>query len=191
MAVIPIKKKYHISQDISAISFNSSYSVVDPDSSKAIANFREETTLKQAFSRLFLDRAFLSASLALYNVQGDKLLDIYRLASVFASHFVIKNHDGKILCTVKQRLSLFNPGIDVFDAQNRKLGTIEGGWKFKNFLFKDTNDNTVAKISHKFEGIKDLLTTADSFDLSITGDDSITLIALALVICIDIIYHES
>lgn len=191
MPVIPLKPKYRIEELVGALNLNDSYMIVDPDTKKTLGVVNEEITFKEMFGRLFLDKSFLSTRLVMYNAKNELLLEMCRPPSLFRAQFIVKNYDGRILCVFKQRLSLFKPSILVEDGQGRELGTIEGGWGFKNFRFKDTNSNTIASLRHRSSGIKDLLTTADDYELNMIGDDSMTLVSLAAVICIDVLYHEN
>lgn len=191
MAVMPLKRKYRIEELVGALNLTDSYLIIDPDTKKTLGVVNEETTFKEMVGRLFLDKSLLSTRLVMYNANNEMVLEMCRPPSLLKARFIVKNYDGRVLCVFRQRFSLFKPGILVEDSQGRELGTIEGGWGFKNFRFKDANSNTIASLRHRFSGIKDLLTTSDDYELSIIGDDSMTLVSLAAVICIDVLYHES
>ncbi len=191
MSTITFKKKYLVSEAVGVTSLNESYLVVDPENQQKIAEVEEQTTFAQKLAKAFLDKAFLPTNLLMTNHEGKPVLSIHQPASLLRSFFTVKNADGKVLCCLKQRLSLLSPGIDVEDEKGAPLGSIEGSWKFHNFIFKDTNGNSLATIRHKFGGLaRELLTTADDYEVDIHGDSSMTLISLASTICIDFIYHE-
>lgn len=192
MTSIMLKKKYLVSEAVGATCLNESFLITDPETGQGIAVVEEQVTLAQKVAKAFFDKAFLPARLCMKNTEGETVLNIIQPVSLFKAVFTVVNADGKILCVFRQRLSLFSPGIDVEDEHGQKLGSIEGSWKFRNFQFKDTNGTALASIRHKFGGFaKELLTTADDYEVDIHGDASMTLISLAAVICIDFTYHEN
>lgn len=192
MTTILLKKKYLVSEAVGATSLNESFLVTDPETGKGVAVVEEQVTFGQKIAKAFFDKAFLPVKLHMSNPDGQTILTITQPASLFKAVFTVSNADGKILCRFRQRISLFSPGVDVEDEHGNKLGSIEGSWKFKNFQFKDTTGNALASIRHKFAGLaRELLTTADDYEVDIHGDASMTLISLAAVVCIDFMYHES
>lgn len=192
MTTIVFKKKYLVSEAVGATSLNESFLITDPETGKAVAIVEEQVSLGQKIAKAFLDKAFLPIKLSMKTPEGHTVLDIEQPASLFRAVFTVRAADGKVLCLFKQRVSLFCPGVDVEDEKGQKLGSIEGSWKFKNFQFKDNNGNAIASIRHKFCGFaKELLTTADDYEIDIHSDSSMTLISLAAVICIDFMYHEN
>lgn len=123
--------------------------------------------------------------------QGDHVLDITRPAALVSSVFTVRSFDNKVLGRLKQKFSLMNPGIAIEDGNGQSLGMITGGWRFRNFQFKDNNGNPIATIRHRSDGIlRDLLTSADTYEVDVHADTSMSLMSLAAAICIDFIYHE-
>jgi uncharacterized protein YxjI len=192
MKNIAYRKKYLVREAVGVASLNEAYRIIDPEDNTAMAEVREESNLKQKIAKLFFDKAFLPAKLVMYSPEGEKLLEINQPASLFKSTFTVTNSDNRVLCVLRQKLSLFNPQILVEDGNGQLLGKIKGGWKFKTFQFIDNNQNILATIRHRIMGLaKELFTTADDFEVTMNSDASMALITLASVICIDFMYHES
>ncbi|MDD2997612.1 MAG: phospholipid scramblase-related protein [Candidatus Riflebacteria bacterium] len=192
MKNIAFKKKYLVSEAIGATSLDESYLISDAETGLGMAAVEEHSTTAQKIAKAFVDKAFLPTRLIMKTTEGTTVLEMFQPASLFRSVFTVRNPDGKILCIFKQKLTLLNPGIVVEDEHGQKLGSIMGGWKLRNFQFKDNNGNAIASIKHLFGGVtKELLTTADDYEVDILGDSSMTLISLAATICIDFMYHES
>ena len=191
MATIAMKHKYIVKELVGATRIGESYLIFDPQDNTVLGSIDEEASMAQSVARAFLDKAFLSIKLTLRDPQGEAVLDISRPAALTKSVFTVRGTDGKVLCLLKQRFSILNPGIVVEDGSGQQLGLINGGWRFKNFQFKDNNGKPVATIRHKSEGIlKELLTSADTYEVDIHADTSMNLISLAATVCIDFIYHE-
>lgn len=191
MATIAMKRKYVVKEMVGATKFCESYMIFDPQNGDLLGSIEEETTTAQMVARAFLDRAFLPIKLVMRDPQGCHVLDITRPAALICSVFTVRSADNKVLGRLKQKFSFMNPGITVEDGNGQKLGMINGGWRFKNFQFKDNNGNPVATIRHQSESVlRALLTSADNYDVDVHADASMSLMSLAATICIDFIYHE-
>lgn len=191
MASIVMKKKYFVRELIGATNVGEYYLIVDPENDHGIAAVEEQAELSQIIARAFLDKAFLPATLVMKNVEGAEILKISKPASILPASFTVTAADGKVLCVIKNQLSLFRPSIVVEDGNGQRLGVIEGCWKFRLFQFRDNNGNAIATVRHLYGGIaRELLTTADDYEVDIHSDSSMNLISLAATICIDFTFHE-
>ncbi len=187
-----MKKKYFVRELVGATSVGEYYLIADPENDRGLAMVEEQTPLSQVVARAFLDKAFLPVTLVMKNVEGSEVLRITKPASLLKSVFTVHNADGKVLCVFKHCVSLFRPVVSVEDGKGQLLGNIEGCWKFRLFQFRDNNGNGIATIRHLYGGIaRELLTTADDYEVDIHSDSSMNLISLAAAICIDFMFHES
>ncbi|HPT44460.1 MAG TPA: phospholipid scramblase-related protein [Candidatus Rifleibacterium sp.] len=192
MPSITMKKKYFVRELVGATRVGEYYLIVDPENDRGLAVVEEQTEWPQIIARAFLDKAFLPISLVMKNVEGAEILRISKPASLLNSAFTVRNADGKVLCVLKNRISLFRPYVSVEDEKGQSLGNIEGCWKFRLFQFRDNNGNPVSTVRHLYGGIaRELLTTADDYEVDIHADSAMTLISLAATICIDFLFHES
>lgn len=191
MATIAMKHKYLVKEMVGATKLCESYMIFDPENGNLLGSIDEEATTAQAIARAFLDKAFLPVKLVMCDAQGNRVLEITRPAAFLNSTFTVRGADDKVLGRFYQKCSLFNPSIIVEDGNGQTLGKIAGGWRFRNFYFKDNNGNAIATIRHKADGLlKQLLTSADTYELDIQSDTSMSLLSLAATVCIDFIYHE-
>ena len=191
MASIAMKHKYIVKEMVGATKLCESYMIFDPQNGSFLGSIDEEATTAQSLARAFLDKAFLPVKLVMRDPQGNPVLEITRPAALVNSVFTVRGADNKILGRLKQKFSFMNPGVAIEDGNGQSLGTIAGGWRFRNFQFKDNNGNPIATIRHKSEGLlRELLTTADTYELDVHTDTSMSMISLAATVCIDFIYHE-
>lgn len=192
MQSIAFKKKYLVTESIGASRLHESYLIIDPENRSALAEVVEEASIGQMIAKMFVDKAFLPVKLVMKSPDGDTMLEMSQPASFLNAAFTVRNADGRILCILRQKFSLLRPEIVVEDGQGHKIGLIEGGWKFRNFQFKDNNGNLLATIRHQYGGLaREIFTTADDYEVTMNTDASMSLISLAATICIDFIYHES
>ena len=186
-----MKKKYFVRELVGATSVGEYYLIADPENDRGVAVVEEQTKLSQVIARAFLDKSFLPATLVMKNADGAEILQIRKPASILTSSFTATSADGKVLCVFKHQMSFLKPRIVVEDGNGQRLGTIEGCWKFRLFHFRDNNGNAIATVRHLYGGIaRELLTTADDYEVDIHGDSSMNLICLAATICIDFTFHE-
>ncbi len=192
MQNIAYKKKFLVTESIGATRLHESYLIIDPENQETIAEIVEEASTGQKIAKMFLDKAFLPVKLLMKSAEGATILEITQPAALFNPVFTVRNADGRILCIFKQRFSLIKPEIAVEDANGQKIGLIVGGWKFRNFQFKDNNHNVLATIRHQYGGLaREMFTTADDYEVTMNTDASMALITLAATICIDFLFHES
>ncbi|MFZ5952156.1 MAG: phospholipid scramblase-related protein [Candidatus Rifleibacteriota bacterium] len=192
MRSIAYRKKYLVTESIGATKLYESYLVIDPETRETLAEIVEEASTGHKIAKVFLDKAFLPVKLVMRSADGHTIMEMSQPASLFSAAFTVRNADGRVLCVFKQKFSLIKPEILVEDGQGQKIGRIEGGWKFRNFQFKDNNNNVLATIGHQYGGFaRELLTTADDYEVTMSADAEMALITLASVICIDFFYHES
>ncbi len=194
MGIFALKKKIIVQEAVGATSLNESYLITDAESGCGLAMVEERTTLGRKVAKMFVDKAFLPVNLTLKDIDGKKILDIYKPASVLmGSSFIVRDSEGKILCVFKQAMSLVKSLITVEDAEGKQIGTLKSNWRFKNFVFTGNNNETIARINHLFMGLtKHLLTTADDYEIELeTNEENMILIAVVASICIDFMYHEN
>lgn len=189
MATIPLKEKYHITQHVNSIGLCSGFDILDTKSGERIGLVSEKLSASGKLARLFLDKAFLSSKFIIYNKEKQMLLRIDRKPSLLTSVFYILNPEKELIAIIKENFSLTSPSIQILDKNKNLMAHISGKYKFRNFEIKNSDGKTLASIKHRFEGLKDVLTTADDYMLE-SKDDSMTLLSIAAVICIDCIYHD-
>ena len=191
MNSIAYKKNFLLHESIGTTSLNESYQIFDIKTKQLLAYANEEPGTYISLAKLFLDKAFLPTKIKVESPSSELIMTIERPARFFLSEFKVISADGKTLCSFKQKLSLTKSRIAVVDGAGQSLGEIVGGWRNRNFEFKDSSGKLISGIRHKFAGLtKELFTTADDFEIEMVGDSSMALISLAASICIDFMYHE-
>lgn len=195
MAVFAFKKKIMVQEAVCVTSLNESYLVTDADTGCGLAVVEEHTTTAQKVAKFFVDKSFLPVNLVLKDCNGEKMLEIYQPASFLKSSFIVRDATGKILCVFKQVFSLIKTSIYVEDEKGQTIGNIVSDWRFKNFVFTNSNGEKISVIRHLVLGLtKHLLTTADDYEIEMSatsGDENMALISVAAAICIDFFYHEN
>jgi uncharacterized protein YxjI len=164
-----------ISQKPKFIELTNEYEIIGEDGTP-VGTIRQEGQSKaRKLLRLVssVDQ-FLTHTLAVYDADGTKVLELVRPAKVFKS--TVEVHDaagarvGKIVqenIVGKKRFRLDGPSEEV-------LGSIDAeNWRSWDFAIHDVTGNEVGRITKKWAGIlREGFTTADHYLLHISGDVS-------------------
>lgn len=120
--------------------------------------------------------------LTIYDLNSNPLITIKKKYFRFLPRYDICSPEGKLLLTVKAKMSLFKRKSKIVsNVENLEDMKIEGNVFAWNFLIKQ-EDKILVEISKKIFKI------ADSYCVSIS-DDKNTLLYLAIIIVLDCMYH--
>jgi uncharacterized protein YxjI len=132
---------------------------------------------------------FFTHTLAIYDTNETKLLEIVRPRKVFKSKFEVKDGSGRVVGRIVQNNVFGKITFDLVDSQDRKLGAIKAeNWRAWDFAIVDAQEQEIGRIDKKFVGIaKAIFTTGDNYVVDIkpqaTGD--LRLMALAAALAVD------
>ena len=113
----------------------------------------------------------------------------------FLSKIIIKNAQGDIIGTIKQKFKLFKPTFKIFNSSEELIAEINGDWKAWNFSITDASNNQIGSISKKWAGaLKEIFTSADKYNVNIDNNYSNVENKIAILsgaITIDMVLKES
>ncbi len=121
------------------------------------------------------------------------LFSIQRGFTLFRSRVNVISGDGRLLGWFKSKAFSLGGAFRVFDAEDKEVALIKGDWKGWDFKFLDRDNNEIGVVTKKWAGLaKEFFTSADSYVISIHGDQDPAKAALLLAagLAIDIIYKE-
>ena len=171
------------------------FDILNPDTKELIMTCREDQL--GGFTKLlrFTDyKRMTPFHVEIKSATGEKVLTVKRGVSIFLSTVEVLDENDNLVGRFKQKFFSIGGKFNVLDPNDNVICTLKGkvmGWDFK-FM---QGDSQIAQVSKKWAGIgKELFTTADNYmlsiDESVRKEDSVRILIVAAVMCIDMVLKE-
>ncbi|MEI6313010.1 MAG: phospholipid scramblase-related protein [Bacteroidota bacterium] len=126
---------------------------------------------------------------------GVRIMSVKRPVTFFRSVVSVHDENDVQVGTLRKVFKLLKPCFEILDANNNKIGTLEGNFVGWEFSVKDNDGNALATVTKKWAGIgKELFTTADNyacnFSDTVKENDPQRILLMAAVICVDMVLKE-
>ena len=173
-------------QKAKLIELTNEYHIRDENGSD-VGFVREEgqSKLKKLARLLSEVDKLLTHRLMVYEMDGERVLELTRPRKVFKSRLLVANGSGKAIGEIMQKNVLGKIRFDLNDASGRTVGQIRAeNWRAWDFAIVDATENEVARITKKWGGLaKAVFTTADNYvveiDPAVNGDLRLLVVASA------------
>lgn len=171
------------------------YDIFDPNTQQMIMTCREEKL--GIFTKIFRFTDYKRATpfdIEIKTADGRKVLTVKRGISIFLSNVEVFDENDILVGHFKQKFFTIGGKFDVLDASDNVVCSLKGKWTSWNFDFI-RDEFKLAHVSKKWAGIgREMFTSADNYmleiDNSVPQNDSVRLLILAAVMCIDMVLKE-
>lgn len=189
------RNSFFVKEHVGMFKAANNFDIFNPDNQEMIMTCREENlgffTKILRFSKY---KRMTPFHIEIKTASGEKVLTIKRGISIFLSSVDVLDESDNLLGKFKQKFFSIGGKFDVIDSNENVLCTLKGKWTSWDFKFI-TGETEFAHVSKKWAGIgKELFTSADNYMLTIdnkvTADNSIRILILAAVMCIDMVLKE-
>ena len=185
---------YFIDEKVNFFKFENCYQVYD-ENGQNIGAVKQKLSAGQKLLRLLINKQMLPFLLEIKNTDDRLEASISRGFNFFLSKISIKDSQGNLIGTIKQKFRFFKPTFKIFNAQDIQIAEITGDWRAWNFIINDTSNNKIGSISKKWAGaMQELFTTADKYNVNIEPNYSNKenkIAILSSAITIDMVLKES
>jgi len=185
---------YFIDEKVNLLKFENSYQIYN-EKGENIGIIKQKLSAGQKLLRLLINKAMLPFLLEIKNSDDQLEASISRGWTFFMSKIIIKNAQGEIIGSIKQKFKLFKPTFKIFNSADVLIAEINGDWKAWNFSITDASNNQIGSISKKWAGaLKEIFTSADKYNVSIEDNYSNLENKIAILsgaITIDMVLKES
>lgn len=185
---------YFIDEKVNFFKFENCYQIYN-EIGENIGTIKQKLSIGQKLLRLLLSKAMLPFLLEIKNLDDNLEASISRGWTFLMSKITIKNSDGEVIGTIKQKFKLFKPTFKIYDSSEVLIAEISGDWKAWNFKIIDASSNEIGSISKKWNGaVKEIFTTADKYNVNIDANYSNLENKVAILsgaITIDMVLKES
>jgi uncharacterized protein YxjI len=160
-----------INQKVKIIEVNQEFKIFDEGGSE-IGAIRQEgqSFLKKILRVLGNYDQFFTHTLAVYDINGSKTVELIRPRKIFKSKVLVKDGSGREVGRILQENMIGKIRFGLQSASGESLGQIKAeNWRAWDFAIVDTNDQEIGRISKKWEGVlRNVFTTADNYMLEIS-----------------------
>jgi uncharacterized protein YxjI len=171
------------------------FDIYEPDTRTVVLHCREENL--GFFTKLlrFSDyKRMTPFNVQVSTIDGQPIVSVKRGVSVFRSTVEVFDENQRLIGTFQQRLLSIGGKFDLLDLNKRVLCTLQGQWTSWDFSFNQ-DGRELAHVSKKWAGMgKELFTSADNYMLQIKDtvppNDPLRPLILAAVLCIDMVLKE-
>jgi uncharacterized protein YxjI len=159
-----------INQKVKLIELTNEYLVRDAEGND-IGVIRQEgqSKAKKLLRLVSSVDQFLTHSLAVYDADGTKVLQLVRPRKLVKSRLEVADGYGQPVGSIVQQNAIGKIRFGLHDAAGNELGLVRGeNWRAWDFAVEDASGAEVGRITKKWEGmLKASFTTADNYVLSI------------------------
>lgn len=112
---------------------------------------------------------FMTHTLAVYDAEGGKVLELTRPRKVFKSRLQVSDGNGQAVGEIMQKNVFGKIRFDLIGSSGPTLGQIRAeNWRAWDFAIVDTSEREVARITKKCAGlVRAAFTTADNYVLEV------------------------
>jgi uncharacterized protein YxjI len=172
MTTLLDRNVFVVRQKAKIIEMNNEFAILD-EAGAQIGKVRQEGQSKlKKFVRLVADvDQFLTHTLAIYDLDGSKVLELVRPAKVFKSTLQVNDGGGAPRGKIVQQNVVGKKRFALEDESGRALGSIDAeNWRSWDFAVHDEQGLEVARISKNWSGpLREIFTTADHYIVRIPG----------------------
>ncbi len=196
MSTLLTMERLVVSQKAKLVELTNEYLISDTDGVR-VGYVRQEgqSAAKKVVRALTRFDQLLSHTLALYDVDGQQLLQLHRPATIARSTVEVQWGPGAVAGYLRQENLLSKPRFGMEAADGTKLGELRSeNWRAWDFRITDPGGTLVAQITKKWSGLgRELFTTADNYVVEIAPfvQGPMRYLCLAAGIGVDLVLKQS
>lgn len=186
---------FFIKEHIGMFKAANNFDVLDPNTQQLMMTCREDNLGFFTKMLRFTDyKRMTPFEVEIKSASGEKILTVKRGVSFFLSTVSVLDENNVLVGKFKQKFFSIGGKFNVLDPNENVVCTLKGKWTSWDFRFMQ-GDTELAQVNKKWAGLgKELFTTADNYMLSVNDsvrkDDTVRLLILAAVMCIDMVLKE-
>ena len=179
-----------VNQKAKLIEITNEYAIMDEGGNRIGAIRQEGQTALKKIARLVssLDQ-FLTHTVAVYEADGTKLLEIVRPRKIMKSSFQITDGQGVQLGGITQKNVFGKKRFAIIGQSGEVLGAINAqNWRAWNFEILGQTGEPIGRVTKKWAGLgKEMFTSADNYAIEIEPhvQGTLRLLVLASATAID------
>jgi uncharacterized protein YxjI len=192
-----ILNQFLVKEHLGIFKAANNFDIYDIQTGQQVLTCREENL--GIFTKIFRFtdyKRFTPFNIEIRDMHGRLIVEISRGISLFLSKVEVKDANGLLIGTFKQKLFSIGGAFSIRDKQEQETCILKGKWTGWEFNFSSSSSGIhYAQVSKKWAGIgKELFTSADNYVISIENnaqnDIELKKLILSAVMCIDMVLKE-
>jgi uncharacterized protein YxjI len=145
--------------------------------------------------RLFVNKAMLPFELHITDENKTVVARIKRGFTLFMSKVQVFDGNDKLIGTFQGKFKFMGSRFEIQDENGTKVGEINGDWKGWDFKITNKDNKQIGSVNKKWAGaLKEIFTTADRYKVEINpevAEDEDKVLIVSVAIAVDMILKES
>ncbi|HEY0156689.1 MAG TPA: phospholipid scramblase-related protein [Thermoanaerobaculia bacterium] len=188
------RKTYVVKERVGLMKLVDTYDLLDPQTGQPIGIAKEEPPGPIKYLRLFMNNKWFPTVVNVYEREGGQpVLSIHRGVAIFRPKVHVRA-GGRELGYFKAKFISLGPSFNIFDMQDREIGSVKGDWKGWNFQLLSPQGEELGRVTKKWAGLKELFTSADTYVIALSdsaaGRPDVAHLLLAAGLAIDTVFKE-
>ena len=188
------RQTYVVKERVGFMKLANVYDLLDPETGQPIGIAKEEPPGPIKYLRLLMNNKWLPTVVNVYEREGAApTLSIHRGVALFRPKVHV-TAGGRELGYFKPKFISLGPSFNIFDMQDREIGSVKGDWKGWNFQLLTPQGEELGRVTKKWAGLKELFTTADTYVIALSdsaaGRQDVAQLLLAAGLAIDTVFKE-
>lgn len=188
------RKTYVVKERLGLMKLVDTYDLLDPQTGQQIGIAKEEPPGFIKYLRLFMNNKWFPTVVNVYEQEGGRpVLSIHRGVAIFRPKVHVKAA-GRELGYFKAKFISWGPSFNIFDMQDREIGSVKGDWKGWNFQLLSPQGQELGRVTKKWAGLQELFTSADTYVIALSdsaaGRPDVAHLLLAAGLAIDTVFKE-
>lgn len=171
------------------------FDVYDPATGEKILECREENLgLLTKLLRWTDFKRMTPFDVGIFDAEDQRVVRVKRGVSIFLSRVEVFDDQDRLIGSFRQKLLSLGGAFEVLDERGRTVCALQGAWTGWEFKFM-AGAEELARVTKKWSGLgRELLTSADNYVLQVSEKvapgDPVRRLILAAVLCIDMVLKE-
>src|SRR4028119_849729 len=162
------RKTYVVRERVSLMKLADTYDLLDPQTGQQLGIAKEEPPGFIKYIRLFMNNKWFPTVVNVYEREGERpVLSIHRGVAIFRPKVHVRA-EGRELGYFKAKFISWGPSFNIFDLQDREIGSVKGDWKGWNFQLLSPQGEELGRVTKKWAGLQELFTSADTCVISLS-----------------------
>ena len=195
------RNQFIVRERVAVIRTTDAYDILDPETSRPLAEAVEEPGTLIALLRFVLNKNWMPTTVVVREPSSGKVFfTLHRGSFLFSARVEVRDAEGRMVGYFKSKVLTITGGLKVFDANDRIWAEVRGGRRwFFDYHFRTTTGEDIAHVSKKLDGVagvlKELFTSADTFLVDVSDQfgnhEPAKMLSLGAAIAVDMVFKES
>lgn len=189
-------QNYLVKEQVAFLKTVDTYDIFDPESGDQVGVAKEVPGALISTLRWFISKKLMPTKVEVReHPEGSLVFTIKKPVKLFRETVEVYDAEDRKIGHFKSKIFSLGGGFYVYDKNDNQFAEVKGKWTGWDFTFVTPEGHQMGKVSKKWAGaLKELFTNADTYVVSISDDLADQPIAkmllLAATIAIDVVYYE-